>query len=231
VFPQLRVRIDLEAKLAQPCYKSMLDYYNQNRTRTFDKIWHMKGTEKYTAASLARQTTRDIASKRQLLGGEVLELNGPVEFYRAHDGGSISPTSAGTLGRCWVDRELVANLAASTASFKGEERILFFMDWLRACSFVLKEWNEMKFLACMRVPDGCRVVVVKGKGDWNALLPPECRTVAGRRPTTPVPDNVAKQLQHMSIEGTTQYVIPLFNGSWVNRVDESSPSWPFYKTK
>jgi len=100
------------------------------------------------------------------------ELVGPVELYRAHDGGSTSENSAGTLGRCWFSRELMENLWISTAGMgEGRNRKSHFKHQMRACNLVLFDWYAMTQIACMKLSDGSRVAVVSGEGNWGAMMP------------------------------------------------------------
>ena len=228
IMSDLKIRNDLQSKLSNPCYRSMFLDLNQYRTRKFDELWHIKAPEPYTPAHIAREIARSIVNRSILHSPEVMELSGPIEFYRAHDGGSISPTSAGTLGRSWFGRELLENLWASTAGLKGEERVSFFMSLLRSCNLVLREWNGMIQLACMSVPAGCQVVVVRGKGNWKAMFPPAGRLPGTGSPSVPLPKELTVQLEQMAHEETVQFVVPLFNSSWVFPV-VPGPTWPFHK--
>jgi hypothetical protein len=216
----------LESRLSGPYYQSMFYDLNKFRTRRFDELWHLKPNEKYTPIQVARATARTIVKNGILLDPvDVVELSGPLEFFRAHDGGSTSRTSAGTLGRSWVDRHLVENLWASTAGMANEARFTSFIDLMRSSCLVLKEWNAMTHLACMQIPEGCRVVVVRGNGNWKAMLPKEGRTRSGG--TARVPDSLAAQISRMNREGVQQYVVALFNPGWVFPVVRGIPTWPF----
>jgi hypothetical protein len=133
-------------------------------------------------------------------------------------------TSAGTLGRCWFSRELMENLWISTADMEPDRnRKSQFKEIMRACNLVLFEWNAMTLIACMRVPDGCRVAIVAGKGNWGAMLPKGHYRTSGE----PMKKTLARQLSRMSTQPTIQYVVPIFNPNWVEPVVENQPTWPF----
>ena len=149
-----RLQFELEALLSSPWYSSMFYELNQFRTRSFDRRNKQPSDHQYTPASVALQTAKAIVDHKMLVDPvEVGEMAGPVELYRAHDGGSTSKSSAGTLGRCWFSRELMENLWVSTANVgSGRSRKSQFTQLMRACNLVLFEWNAMTQIACMSVP-------------------------------------------------------------------------------
>jgi len=221
------IQFQLEELLSSGYYSSMIYNLNQFRTPSFDKRTKQREDSPYTAASIARQAAKAIVDSRALVDPiEVGELAGPTKLYRAHDGSSTSRTSAGTLGRFWVSSKLIENIWASTeGAAAGRTRRSQFKHLVRSCNLVLFEWNAMTHLACMHIPDGCRAVVVMGKGNWGAVLPRgnEGRGSAGG---TTVDKSLSRQLSRMSTEPTTQYVVPLFNPNWVRPVTENESSWP-----
>lgn len=219
------IQRELEPLLASPWYSSIFYNLNEFRTRSFDRRNKQADDQPYTPASVAWQTAKAIVDHKMLVDPvEVVELVGPVELYRAHDGGSTSRNSAGTLGRCWFSRELMENLWISTAGMDaGRSRKSQFKQLVRACNLVLFEWNAMTHLACMKVPDGCRVPVVAGEGNWGAMMPKgSARDGSG----APLKKSFTRQLSRMSTEPTIQYVVPIFNPSWVEPVTENKSTWP-----
>jgi len=212
---------ELEPLLSSPWYSSMFYNLNEFRTKAFDRRNKQPEDKPYTPAGIAWQTAKAIVDHKMLVDPvEVGELSGPIELYRAHDGGSRSKSSAGTLGRCWFSRELMENLWISTAGTTGADRKSQFRELMRACNLVLDEWNAMTQIACMNVPDGCRVAIVAGKGNWGAMMP------KGSSRDTPLKKTFTRQLSRMSTEPTIQYVVPIFNPGWVEPVTEDKSHWP-----
>jgi hypothetical protein len=216
------IQSHLESLLSTPWYSSIFHHLNEFRTRAFDQRNKQASDQAYTPASVAWQTAKAIVDQRMLVDPvEVGEMVGPVELYRAHDGSSTSRNSAGTLGRCWFSRELLENLWISTDGMGGNRKSQF-KRLVRACNLVLFEWNAMTHIACMKVPDGCRVAVVAGEGSWGAMLPKE----SARAGSAPLKKSLTRQLSRMSTEPTVQYVVPIFNPIWVGPVTEDKSSWP-----
>jgi len=204
------IEIQLESLLSNAHYSSLFHYLNQYG------YLNEYGTKPSTPSSVSRQTAKAIFDNKMLLDPiEVGELVGPTELYRAHDGGSTSKRSAGTLGRCWMQRELVENLWVSTEG--GADRKSQFWELVRSCNLVLKEWNAMKHMVCMKVPDGCRVVVVAGEGNWRAMFP---------KTGNKFDKGLTLQLSKMATEPTVQYVVPVFNPMWVKPVADNRTTWP-----
>jgi len=216
------IQFELEPLLSSPWYSSMFYNLNAFRTKAFDRRNKQPEDKPYTPSGVALVTARAIVDHKMLVDPvEVGELSGPIELYRAHDGSSTSKSSAGTLGRCWFSRELMENLWISTAgSDPGRNRKSQFKKLMRACNLVLAEWNAMTQIASMNVPDGCRVAIVAGKGNWGAMMP------KGSSPTTPLKKSFTRQLSRMSTTPTTQYVVPIFNPNWVEPVTEDKSTWP-----
>ena len=216
------IQYELEPLLSSPWYASMFYNLNEFRTKAFDRRNKQPEDKPYTPASVALQTAKAIVDHKMLVDPvEVGELSGPIELYRAHDGGSTSRSSAGTLGRCWFSRELMDNLWISTAGLApGRDRKSQFKDLMRACNLVLAEWNAMTQIASMNIPDGCRVAIVAGKGNWGAMMP------KGSSAGAPLKKSFTRQLSGMSTTPTIQYVVPIFNPSWIEPVTEDKSTWP-----
>jgi hypothetical protein len=217
------IECQIESVLSNPWYTSMFYNLNEFRTKTFDRRAHRPEDQPHTPASVARQTAKAIVDNRMLIDPvEVGELAGPIELYRAHDGSSTSRTSAGTLGRCWFSRELMDDLWSSTEGMgPGRNRVSHFKQLMRACNLVLFEWNAMTQIACMKVPDGCRVAIVAGTGNWQAMMP---KSKVDR--DRPLKKNFTRQLSRMATDPTIQYVVPILNPNWVQPVGENEPAWP-----
>jgi hypothetical protein len=93
---------------------------------------------------------------------------------------------------------------------------------VRACNPVLFEWNAITHIACLKVPDGCRIAVVVGEGSWGAMMPRK----TSRTSSVPLKKSFTRQLSRMSTEPTIQYGVPIFNPGWVEPVTENKSSWP-----
>ena len=92
---------------------------------------------------------------------------GRLEFYRVYDG--ISHHTALTLGRSWFERSVLESVWSAAAKLQGKAREDMLMDLLRSANFIHPQWNNMTDIACMQVPSGSWVVVVRGKGSWKAM--------------------------------------------------------------
>ena len=217
------IECQIEYILSSPYYASMFYNLNEFRTRSFDKKTGRPEGMPYTPASVARATGKAIIENKMLIDPiEVGELAGPLELYRAHDGSSTSRSSAGSLGRCWFTRELMDNLWISTAGMeRGRNRVSHFKQLMRSCNLVLFEWNAMTQIACMNVPDGCRIAIVAGHGNWQAMMP------KGKADGhAPLKKNFTRQLSRMATDPTIQYVVPILNPNWVQPITEDRPTWP-----
>jgi len=241
------LQFELEDLLKTGHYTWMIHKMNEFRTKTFDKRMMQAPEDPYTAQSIARNAAKAIVDGRVLRDPvKVLDIVGPIEFFRAHDGSSRlvqSPakagrkatdtevkTSAGTLGKFWVTRELMENLCLSTAGMpKGRNRLSHFNAMLRACNLVLFEWNAGTHMACMDVPSGHHVAVVAGNGSWRAILPGEALGESAKKAA--IDARRAGQLRRMAIDPTLQYVVPLYDPEWVKPVEETRSSWPFLSGK
>jgi hypothetical protein len=97
------------------------------------------------------------------------------------------------------------------------------MDFFRSANFIHPEWNRMKEIACMQVPAGTSVVVIRGKGTWKAMVAP-----SGKSPQPAIRNagDVIDRHGSMPIPGVYQCVIPLYNDMWVTAVPRLSPKWP-----
>jgi hypothetical protein len=135
--------------------------------------------------------------------------------------------SAGTLGQSGFERQVAETIWKATEKYLGSERERWYMEFLRTSNFVPPEWNKMLSLACMVVPTGSRVVVVRGRGDWKAMQTPSGKPRPDGAPGIGTPDEVTLHLRMMPIPGALQCVVPLYNDNWVKPVNSGSLRWPF----
>lgn len=214
-----RIEGELLSLLSRPQYASIFHHRNLFKGPK-DPHW--------TPQLVAAQTAEHVWKARGMLDPvEVVELKGPVELYRAYDGG-VRRHSAGTLGRYWFERGVVEDIWNATAKNPGADRQATFMEFLRAANFVLPEWNDMKEIAVMAVPAGVSVVVIRGKGNWKAMQTPAGRTRAGGAPPILTQGDAITHLGLMPIPGTVQCLVPLFNDNWITQVPRLSARWPLY---
>lgn len=214
-----RIQGELLTLLSRPQYSSIFHHRNQFRGPK-DPV--------STPQLVASQTAQHVWKANGLLDPvEVVELKGPVELYRAYDGG-VRLDSARTLGRYWFERSVVEAIWNAMAKYPAADRQREFMEFLRAANFVLPEWNDMKDIAVMAVPAGATVVVIRGRGNWKAMRTAPGKTRPGGAAGISTPDDVITHLGLMPIPGTTQCVVPLFNDNWITQVTRLSPSWPLY---
>jgi len=217
-----RIEGELLALLSRPQYSSI--FYTRNQFRNV--YHHMKKADDpvWTPQLIAKYTADHVWKARGMLDPvEVVELKGPLELYRAYDGG-VRIDSARTLGRYWFDRPVLEEIWDVAGKYPGKDRKQTLMEFLRASNFVLPEWNDMKEIAVMLVPAGASVVVVRGKGNWKSMRTNK-RPLGG--PPIATQADVIDKLGMVPIPGTMQYCIPLFNDSWVTQVPRSS-KWPLY---
>lgn len=211
-----RIKGELQALLSRPQFTSLFLHRNQFRK---------PGTPSDTPEQVATQTADYLLRNNPLLDPvQILELKGPVQLYRAYDGG-VRRGSAGTLGRSWFERSVGKAIWDATAKYDAKDRQNWYMEFLRTANFVLPEWNEMLQIACMAVPAGASVVVARGRGNWKAM-----RTTPGKsRPggSIATADDVMHNLGMMPMPGTVQCVVPLFNDNWIQQVSRNTPRWPF----
>lgn len=221
-----RIAGELLPLLSHPQYVSMFTRRNQYRNQYH--FMKKPSDPVLTAKDLAHKTAWDVFHSHGLLNPvDVRELPGPLELYRAYDGG-VRVNSAGTLGRWWFDRRVVQEIWNVTERYPGLDRKTTFMEFLRAANFISPEFNDMTQMAVMLVPTGCSIVVIRGKGDWKALrTAPGAKLAPGATPLLTQEDVISK-LGMMPIPGTIQYMVPLFNDSWVTQVPRLSSKWPLY---
>jgi hypothetical protein len=224
-----RTRGEFEALLSRGQYASIFHHRNEFRKPT---------DAPQTAASLSAAVAKYLWQSNALLNPvEVVELKGPLELYRAHDGGSkISSRdkngkpklSAGTLGWCWFDRSLAESAWLATSKFPDPIRRKWYFEFLRTTNFVLPEWNSMLHLVCMDVPPGASVVVARGRGNWRAMRTPLGQTRPGGALSIHSPDDVILKEKIMPLPGTVQYVVPLYSDMWIQPVEGRS-TWPLLR--
>ena len=137
-----------------------------------------------------------------------------------------------TLGSYWSSSSLVERIWKATAKWVGPEREETFMDFMRAASFIHPASNQMLHIACMRVPTGNCVVVIRGRGNWKALRTNRPGARKSPKPFHPFEnpkvetvDDMIYSLHMMPTPGEEQYYIPLFNDVWVCKVERGS-KWP-----
>lgn len=213
-----RIRSELQALLSLPQFSSIFFHRNQ-----FAK----PGSLPDTAETIAVQTANYLWEKKPLLDPvEVVVLRGPLELYRAYDGG-VRKGSAGTLGRSWFERSVAETIWQGTAKYSGEDRRKWYMEFLRTANFVLPEWNDMLQIAYMSVPSGASVVVARGRGNWRAMRTPPGKTRPGGAPGIVNAPDVMTAAGMMPIPGMVQCIVPLFSDMWVNQISRNSPRWPF----
>jgi hypothetical protein len=205
----------------------MFDNLNANRTATSDKRAHQKPGVAYSPASVAAEVAKAVAHSHMVQTAEIVELSGPLQLYRAHDGGrntrrgTVNSTSAGTLGLCWVNRVLIYNLWIAVKDYPLDERKKYFWENLRHSTLVLENWNAMTNLVCMQVPGGNKVLVLQGAGDWKAMLPEK----------GVIEKDLKDQLRNMATDPPLQFIVPVFKQTWVYPVEEGTPGWPLYPQK
>lgn len=221
-----RIAGELLPLLSHPQYASIFDHRNQFR----NQYRHMKREDELesTPKDLAHKTAWDLFHSHGMLNPvEVVELEGPLELYRAYDGGA-RPKSAGTLGRWWFDRRVVQEIWNLTGRYPGDDRQQTFMEFLRTANFISRDFNLMKEMAVMLVPTGWTLVAIRGKGDWKALrTAPGANLAPGVSPIV-TQEDVIEKLGMMPIPGTIQYMVPLFSDGWVRQVPRLSSHWPLY---
>jgi len=214
-----RIQGELATLLSRPQYASIFSHHNQFR----NQYRHMKKPDDpvWTPGSVAQKTAQDLHACNGLLDPvEVVELRGKMEFYRAYDGG-VRLDSARTLGRWWFERRVLQEIWNVTARYPGADRQQSLMDFLRSANFISPQNNDMKEIAVMVVPEGARVVAVRGKGNWKAL-----RTGPGAETVIRSQGDVIDTLGMMPIPGTVQCMIPVYNDNWVTQVPKLSSDWP-----
>ncbi|HEX6503518.1 MAG TPA: hypothetical protein VF011_09725 [Terriglobales bacterium] len=221
-----RIENQLYELLSSPRYGSLLDHRN--------RFEHP--ARRVTPQSLAQRTAQSLVANRCLLDPVyVEEIRGEAQFYRGYDGVSSEQGTAMTLGSSWSSRKVVERIWGATPESLGAARKERFMDFMRSANFIHPSWNQMRDIACMRVPAGAWVVVVRGRGNWRAM---QTNRPGAAKPLYPKPyhpfnnpqiesiDDVLYSLEMMPTPGEEQYNIPLFNDLWVCKVAQQNPSWP-----
>ncbi|MFC5861928.1 hypothetical protein ACFPT7_06455 [Acidicapsa dinghuensis] len=222
-----RIKRELEEILSRPHYSNL--FYRRNQFRK-------PGSSPESPATVATGISAYLAASHALLDPVfVEEWRGPVQLYRVHDGRSgkyqdpINPSksryTAGTLGACWVERSVVDSMWTAAASTADPRKM--FLEFMRSGNFVLPEWNHMTAICRLAIPAGGFVVVVRGKGNWQAMLTP----AGGNRPDgkTAISNSgdVMTHLRMMPIPGTPQCVVPLVDDMLVENIPTNSGSYPF----
>lgn len=229
-----RIEGELRQLYSKPQYSALFDH--RNRFQLADPKYI---DNRVTPQSLAKQVARSLFSNRSLLNPvHVEELRGEVDFYRAFDGISSERGTAMTLGVCWSSHSLVQRIWAATEKLPGAKQLAkrreMFMDFMRSVNFVHPTWNRMIHISRMHVPSGVPVVLVRGRGDWKAMLTNQSIRKSAypakpfdefKNPRIESVDDVIYSLGMMPIPGEEQYIIPLFNDMWVCKI-ELNPKWP-----
>lgn len=184
------------------------------------------GTNPITPQSVADRTADYLWRKNPLLDPvEILELRGPSELYRTHDGGARRD-SAGTLGRSWIERSVLEIIWTGTAKYQGDDRRKRFLEFVRSANFVLPEWNDMTSMVCMTVPSGRSVVAVRGRGNWKAMKTAATKPRPGGAGSIYTAADVLREGM-MPTPGFAQSIVPLIDDMWIRPVDPKSNKWPF----
>jgi hypothetical protein len=215
-----RIERELREILSQPRYSALLAKQTQFREKPI------------TATLLAKQTAERIR-RDSPFDGEVTvdEVKGGhgAKLYRGFDGIGgfrVGLQAAMTQAAFWCDRDLVENIWDATAGVSGPARDQAFFDFLRAAMFVHPEWNRLTDSACMSIPAGNWVPVVKGTGSWRSM-----RQQPGRKAQIPqirTAGDVIDRLGWMPIPGPHQYLLPLVNDMAVNKGPRLHLSWPLW---
>ena len=216
-------RGELQQLYSQPQYNSLFD-----RERRFGS-----DPRRFTPQSLAKKAAQKLFCERSLLDPVfVEELKGGVTFYRAFDGISFKQGTAMTLGSYWSSFELVNRIWKATEKWSGTVREEAFKDFMRSASFIHPAQNQILHIARMYVPIGNSLVVIRGRGNWQALrtdLPGSRKSTKPlhpfQNPEVTSADDLIYSLRMMPVPGEEQFNIPLFNDSWVCKI-ERGPGWP-----
>jgi hypothetical protein len=212
-----RIRRELQELLSRPVYSWLFAKANQ-----FSK----PGTNPITPQSVADRTADYLWQKNPLLDPvEILELRGPSELYRTHDGGARRD-SAGTLGRSWIERSVLEIIWTGTAKYQGDDRRKRFLEFVRSANFVLPEWNDMTSIVCMTVPSGGSVVAARGRGNWKAMKTAATKPRPGGAGSIYTAADVLREGM-MPTPGLAQSIVPLIDDMWIRPVDPKSNKWPF----
>jgi len=209
-----RLERELSDLLSRPQYSSLFFHRNQFRNPKESPETPQTLAAKTTAWIMQNTPFHDPVTVEEMSGGS-------LEFYRVYDG--ISHHTALTLGRSWFERSVLESVWSAASKFQGKAREEMLMDLLRSANFIHPQWNNMTDIACMQVPSGAWVVVVRGKGSWRAMQSKPGRPLT---PNVKTAGDVIDLHGSMPIPGTYQCVIPLFNDMWVRPVPKLSTKWP-----
>jgi hypothetical protein len=212
-----RVRREMQELLSRPTYSLLFAKANQ-----FSK----PGSNPISPQSVAERTADYLWHNNPLVDPvEIVELRGPTELYRNHDGGARRD-SARTLGRSWIERSVLESIWAGTAKYQGDERRKRFLEFVRSANFVLPEWNDMTFMVCMTVPSGRSVVAARGRGNWKAMKTAANKARPGSAGSIHTAADVLREGM-MPTPGLAQCIVPLIDDMWIQPVDPKSQKWPF----
>lgn len=222
-----RIRSELTEALSRPEFTALFQHKRRFQGAR-DGPW--------TPEAIACDATKRVVEGKAMVNPVYVEVvRGPVEFYRGHDAnaqggvrGGQRTSSAGTLGGYWMSRAVLEQMWLASSRASGDARRDLLVSFLRAGNFVLPEWNDLTHLACMQVPAGNLVVVVRGRGDWQAMrTAPGAVRRGGRQPIHSVHDVIREGM--MPTPGVEQLLIPLFNDLWVRPVPRKLARWPFVR--
>lgn len=171
----------------------------------------------------------------EVLVDELVPSSRSVELYRVYDGLSLKMGTAMTLGSWWCERTLVRDIWNATSELTGEARQKALLQWMAPALFIHPSWNQLKDIACLKVPPGGRMPLIKGAGSWKSM-----RTKPGQTPKAPdirTADDVLDVLRWTPIPGRLQYFVPgcraksgdyvwAFLDTWVCKVPKLRPTWP-----
>jgi hypothetical protein len=207
-----RIEGELLKLYSKPQYKPLLDLRCLN-LRTF-----------------AKKEADDLAAERSMLNPVYVDelQQGGLYFYRAFDG---KPNKAQMVSGYWSSQLLVQRMWDVAKRRFPAEREEIFMEFMRAANFVAPD-NEMLHIARMEVPKRQSVVVIHALGDWRALQTNRSHARISKDPYHPFKnpkiestDDVLYSLRIMPTPGEEQFKIPLFDSSWVKKV-ERGENWP-----
>jgi hypothetical protein len=213
-----RLGRELGAVLSKPRYSGLLVKQREARQKSV------------TAASIAAEVVQRIKTDSPFEGEvTVEEIKGGklAQLYRGYDGiggKRVGLPCAMTLGAFWCDRSLVENIWASTSLSGAVSRQQEFFDYLRSSMFVHPNWNRLTDIACLSIPEGAWLPVVRGKGSWRSMLPQPGRKALNPRILNA--GDVIDKLFWMPIPGAHQYLLPIVNDMWVSKVPKLHLSWP-----
>lgn len=213
-----RIARELNDLLSGPLYSSLFQHYNQFRDEK-------REPKPRTAASLSADKAAWIAANNPFVDPVFVEemRGGDLQLYRVYDGKPVKTGGAGTLGQSWFERSVLESIWSATQRWQKDAREQVLMDFLRSANFIHPQWNGMTEIACMQVPEGARVVVIRGRGNWKAM-----RSKPGKplNPDMRNPKDVEEMHGSMALPGTYQCIVPLYSDMWVRNVPKDSAAWP-----